>query len=52
MTTIVITGMKNEDLERGGDLADHRDAAHVDPGKNRNQRDRDQVVLHHVICGK
>ena len=38
-------GDEDENLKRGRDLPDHRDAAHVDPGEHGNQRDRDQVVL-------
>jgi hypothetical protein len=36
---------EDEDLERGGDLSDHLNAAHVDPGNHRNQRHGDEVVL-------
>src|SRR5579871_185955 len=34
-----------EDFQAGGDLADHLDAAHVNPGEQDNKRQRNQVVL-------
>jgi len=43
---------EDEDLKRGGDLSDHLDAAHVDPGDDRDQRQRDQVVLPADDLGK
>jgi len=45
-------GDEDEDFERGRDLADHLDAAHVDPGEDGDQRDRDEVVLPPIHPGE